>query len=265
VFAPADRRLPAMSCVSITDEVVLRGIARGGGGLLELMRATVEAPPMALENRHRRQAEREARELGLHGSERRAFIEERVTRLRANPWSSLLPARSASAPPRRIVLDRLRRPRVTVTLTPGARDALEQQIQAWAPYQVETGGFLFSHYGTDGGHVHVCHASGPAPDSLHRRWSVTIGRVADVRAEFPDFLARQDLLSVGSWHTHPDGDGEPSQPDRQAWASKLTRRFPSYLGVIATRDTNGFPLLRAWHCYRDEGRGVAVVEPANVA
>jgi len=261
-----------VSCVSITDEILLRGIQRGvgPGGLRELTRAVAEIPSPALESRQRRQASLEADDFGLRGDERRSFIEERVARLRANPFSTLLPtttvAASRTATPSRIMLDRLRRPHVEVTLSSGARHGLEQEIQAWAPERVETGGFLFSHYGTEGGQVHVCHVSGPAPDSLHRRCSVTIGRVADVRATFPDFLARQDLIHVGSFHTHPDGDGEPSQADRRAWARMLTPHFPSYVAVIATPGPPGLgwgaPRFHGWHTFNDGGR--VIVEPATI-
>ena len=53
-----------------------------------------------------------------------------------------------------------------------------------------------------------------------------------------------------------------------SWASMLTRRSPIFVGVIATRDPDGygwsFPHLTAWLCYRDQD-GAAVIEPAKIA
>jgi len=159
-------------------------------------------------------------------------------------------------------------PRFEVTLSSSARQAIETELCAAAPFDVETGGHLFSHE-RRALFADVVHASGPAPSSEHSRTSVAIGQVADVRAEFGEFTQRADLRHVGDWHSHPGDSSEPSREDMTTWKARLEKSGgDEYVGVIATRPDDGLgwrsPLLRAWVVRRDwvSPPGRYVCEPA---
>src|SRR5207247_6494885 len=109
-----------------------------------------------------------------------------------------------------------RRPRYEVNLAYGARKAIEEEIRAEAPRGLETGGLLYSLYPAGRDDLHIAYATGPAQNSRHSRHSVVIGTIAGIEAEMPDFLRRAEMLCVGSFHTHPSFNAEPSATDRRS-------------------------------------------------
>jgi hypothetical protein len=205
------------------------------------------------------EAEKAAWMAGVHPLQRDWPAERRVP---AYPEGQV-----RSLPEQEIEFRPHRRPRYEVQLTYETRRAIEREIRAEAPRGLETGGLLYSLYPPGRDRLLVSYATGPAHNSRHSRHSVVIGSIAAVEAGLPDFIRRQGMLCVGTFHTHPSFDAEPSATDRRSWVSMLCRAQPSFIGVIATRDPDGhgwsFPQLHAWLCYRDED-GVAVIEPARI-
>jgi hypothetical protein len=123
-------------------------------------------------------------------------------------------------------------PRAARPFTYETGRTIEQEIRAEAQRGLETGGLLFSLYPPRPDGLHVVYATGPARNSRHTRNTVKIGTIAAIEADLPDFIRRQNMSCVGTFHTHPDFDAEPSATDRRSWASMLTRRSPYFVGVM---------------------------------
>jgi proteasome lid subunit RPN8/RPN11 len=250
-----------MTVVSITDEMTQRALARQLGpiGAARIYGELVE----------RQRAERQQE--GLTRSS--ATLEPPpVTPSRTKP------VREPTSPES----DRLRvefRPHVqrrfTVHLGHRGVEAIRSELDWGASDNVEVGGFLWSHTRAREGVVVVAHVSPPAHDSQHAYDAVRLGRPSRVKANMPAWLRRTGLLPIGDFHSHPTGDGTPSDSDLQAWAGRVEEndRQP-WLALIATRGEPGAgwaePRLTAWATFPacpwslDDVRTGFICEPAKL-
>jgi hypothetical protein len=92
----------------------------------------------------------------------------------------------------------------------------------------ETGGWLLS---LPRSPDRVVHATYPGDDALHARDAMRLGteRLEAVRAQLPH------LRVSGSWHVHDDdGEGIPSETDRNSWATWRELDGGFHIGLIAT-------------------------------
>jgi proteasome lid subunit RPN8/RPN11 len=82
-----------------------------------------------------------------------------------------------------------------------------------------------------------------------------------------DWLQRAQLIRVGDFHSHPNGNPQPSAEDRKGWASVLSASGRSrYVGIIVTPspgDGSG-PALHGWVTRTDGAPGRYVCEPARI-
>jgi proteasome lid subunit RPN8/RPN11 len=110
----------------------------------------------------------------------------------------------------------------TISLPTSVQTAIEQEVLAaiWRfdRRDVESGGWLFALYGATDGEVRIAYASGPGANSKHWTGRITLTRPEEIRAAFPDFLRRSQLVLVGDWHSHPVRVPKPSEADLKAWA-----------------------------------------------
>jgi proteasome lid subunit RPN8/RPN11 len=110
--------------------------------------------------------------------------------------------------------------------------------------------------------VEVVRATDPGPDSRHRAHGVLLSSPERVESEFGEIGQRSlanGLRLVGDYHSHPNGDGEPSSGDLKAWArTLLDHRLTYYVGLICTRGSGAFgwcsPDLHPW-AVRTQGVG----------
>jgi proteasome lid subunit RPN8/RPN11 len=127
----------------------------------------------------------------------------------------------------------------TIRLPSSVQTAIEQEVVGaiWRfdRRDVESGGWLFALYGADDDEVRIAYASGPGAGSKHLAGQLTLTRPQEIRAAFPDYLRRSQLVLVGDWHSHPAPDPEPSDADVKAWAkhSRLTAST-LYASLIVT-------------------------------
>jgi proteasome lid subunit RPN8/RPN11 len=161
------------------------------------------------------------------------------------------------------------RPRYELTLTHGARQAIEDEVRLFAPHRRETGGFLWAHQRPRLGYADIQYASGPAPGSLHGRRTVILGEPEDVEATFGEFTRRARFVWAGCWHTHPSGSPNPSELDRETWAVALKRSgWTRYVSVIVTPSDDSlgwmFPRLHAWVMHAHAGGRPHTLEPARI-
>jgi proteasome lid subunit RPN8/RPN11 len=233
--------------VSITDDVVARQLLKSPLLLVEAaLRARVANDELAV---------------------RRGRTE--ANQRRPVPVDEFLPTSIYSTPtpaPTGVEFRPHRRPRFEVRLEGQSVRAIEDEIALVAPYRVETGGFLWSHYPNRLHSSLVCYASGPSRFAKHWRSSVRIGAAADVEADFPDHLKRAELIRVGDYHSHPGGTPEPSRQDREGWVAILkSSGRSSYVGLIVTPGVDGGgPSIHGWVTRTDGGPGRYVCEPASV-
>jgi integrative and conjugative element protein (TIGR02256 family) len=108
----------------------------------------------------------------------------------------------------------------------------------------ETGGALFGFRTPQG--FRVTDASGPGwsaerePNRMLVDW--------DHVDQAEEAQQHTGAVTVGHWHTHPNGNTEPSETDRQTWADSLAHvEADAYVGVIVT-ERPGIPSMRfnAW-------------------
>jgi hypothetical protein len=146
-------------------------------------------------------------------------------------------------------------------------DDIRYQVDAAAPYRVESGGYLYSRCTNRHFSSLVCLVTGPGHSSKHGRHSLRLSPAHEVEALFPDWMPAENFVRVGDFHSHPNGTPTPNRDDMQAWASVLRRRRHStYVGVIVTPspgDGSG-PQLHGWVTRMDSTGKRFVVEPARV-
>jgi hypothetical protein len=123
-------------------------------------------------------------------------------------------------------------------LRPNVREAIDKEIDVALPLLKdggETGGWLWSPqgvgwWGDDG--IDVQEASGPGPDAVYGYGSLTLG--AGYLHDLDELFRRERLELCGGWHTHPNGNDQPSSVDfderistvldlRKAWGSRTQR------------------------------------------
>ena len=85
-----------------------------------------------------------------------------------------------------------------------------------------------------------------------------------------DNAGNHDIRLLGSWHTHPSGDGHPSQADRRNALDALgwhDLRVPSFSAslILTASPSRGWsaPVFHAWVTRRNT-RGFAITEPASL-
>lgn len=157
------------------------------------------------------------------------------------PEGTLLPTTSAASSSASPSVDFRcgARPRFTVGFSDSARAKMRREISRVAPFDIETGGLLFSLRRPTWERVEICYATPPGPLSRHSRYEFTYS-VADIKREMPDFL--QHLQWVGDFHTHPShpAANEPSPADLETWATCLRQSSAEpYVSLIVTRDPEG--------------------------
>lgn len=129
---------------------------------------------------------------------------------------------------------------------------------------LETGGPLFG-IPSNGDTLKVRRAGEPGPKARASEGTY-LPDLAHARRQAID-LQRRDAIDrwVGSWHTHPSGDGQPSRPDLRffAWDCRewhhMGRSIDNYVALILTpnwaQDRSTFetylswakPTFNAWH------------------
>jgi hypothetical protein len=160
-----------------------------------------------------------------------------------------------------------------IGLSSGVYTSIERAVAAavwdFDSREVESGGWLYAHWPVDATDesVVIVHASGPGSNASHGNGTVRLSDPGDVEADFDDFVARQRLVRVGDWHSHPSRDPEPSPKDLSAWPqhADAVGRLP-YIGVIATAGEDvGWmtPEYVGWVIREDE-HGVLVCEPGRI-
>jgi proteasome lid subunit RPN8/RPN11 len=159
--------------------------------------------------------------------------------------------------------------RHTIVLAGRTAGVIADHIRAVSPY--ETGGLLFSNYRVVGHKdTHVVYVAGPGLGSRHGRDAVSIGTESAIRAELPDWLDGDSLVTCGDWHSHPPGgDGLLSQADLDCWARRLWegRRACLFetLGIIVTASDGAGPAVSGWLTRRRAGTdNQFVTVPAKV-
>lgn len=142
--------------------------------------------------------------------------------------------------------------------------AAQREMCAWARRSrrvdgpgLETGGLLFGEVSEAAGVVWVTEVEGPPPDShaSARHFTCGVAGMANANAE-KSRRFRRSVACVGSWHTHPDSPGSPSDVDLlgvgQILAdSTVNRRI--CVALILSGDPDA-PSLGA-HVFRAHSRG----------
>jgi hypothetical protein len=159
------------------------------------------------------------------------------------------------------------RPRFELRLGYAGIEAIRRELGWGALEGVETGGYLWSHLRAQDRGVVVAYVSPPADGSRHGAHAVQLGRPESIVTAWPDWLRRSEMVVVGCWHSHPQGDGKPSPVDREAWATRVEVSGSAWASLIVTRGADGAgwsaPRLHGWVTSSD-GRGGAILEPALV-
>jgi proteasome lid subunit RPN8/RPN11 len=148
-------------------------------------------------------------------------------------------------------------------------DELHRFARATADDGLETGGFLF------GGHVRSWHSrvSVARVTSMVRaraEASVKLDVEALVREKASIRASGQDghFGEIGSWHTHPDQSGRPSDADMDHWLNGCDFLERPYIGLILTAHPSderwNRPDTHGWIVWRDAERERAKCERAIV-
>lgn len=144
-----------------------------------------------------------------------------------------------------------------VHLPDSVRSTIEREILdvRYELGDVEAGGLLLAHqrprlHPRD---AYIVAATGAGSDGEHGR-SIVRYRPERIKAELPEVLARQGLVEIGSWHSHPTTDATPSDGDLECWRSDLEENDLNLACIcfIATPGERGWtvPNLTAWVTWR---------------
>jgi integrative and conjugative element protein (TIGR02256 family) len=172
---------------------------------------------------------------------------------------------SVGTPPRSQAIPLARR-RVEVQLSPAARQTILHGA-FWQSGQDghETGGWLIG--GGLDTRAAVVDATLPGPNATRDR--DYLARTYDGLETYKLKRLWGDPLAarIGSWHTHPGGDAEPSATDLESWCAGLynvNRESwqPYYVGIIAAENARHGWDLNAWVAVKRGGE--TVIEPATI-
>jgi integrative and conjugative element protein (TIGR02256 family) len=156
--------------------------------------------------------------------------------------------------------------RVEVQLSPTARRTILHGAY-WQSGQdrLESGGWLIG--GGLDTRAAVVGATLPGPRAKRGRDYIEMTTEGLDQFELKRLWGDPLAARVGSWHTHPGGDAEPSETDLAAWRAGLGNinrdSFqPYYAAVIAAENARHGWDLHAWVAVQRNGK--TVIEPATI-